>query len=98
MMRRTCEWRPSELAIVGGILILFVLHAAYLWTIHEDAFIGFRYVRHLVAGHGLVWNIGEPPVEGYTNFLWLMLLAGFTRLGADMPVTPQGLGTIAAAA
>ena len=30
----------------------------------DDAFISFRYGRHLADGHGLVWNIGEtPPVD-----------------------------------
>jgi hypothetical protein len=29
---------------------------------------------NLVAGHGLVFNPGER-VEGYTNFLWTLLMA-----------------------
>ena len=84
----------SELLLLGGIVTLFVVHAASLWTIHEDAFIGFRYVRNLVNGHGLTWNVGEPPVEGYTNFLWLILLAGAMRLGIDVAVAAQALGTL----
>ncbi|MFQ5739719.1 MAG: hypothetical protein ACE5JX_11970 [Acidobacteriota bacterium] len=40
----------------------------------DDAFISFRYARHLVEGQGLVFNPGER-VEGYTNFLWTLLVA-----------------------
>ena len=41
----------------------------------DDAFISFRYVRNLLEGNGLVWNPGER-VEGYSNFLWVLELAG----------------------
>ena len=48
----------------------------------DDAYISFRYARNLVEGHGLVFNPGER-VEGYTNFLWTVILALFVRLGLD---------------
>ena len=44
------------------------------WFLCDDAFISFRYVRNLLAGHGLVFNPGEY-VEGYSNFLWVLELA-----------------------
>jgi len=47
----------------------------------DDAFITFRYGRHLASGAGLVWNVGEPPVEGYTSPLWVLLAASSERLG-----------------
>ncbi|MGB9873091.1 MAG: hypothetical protein ACPLYD_15730, partial [Anaerolineae bacterium] len=34
-----------------------------------------RYARHLSEGRGLVWNVGEKPIEGYTNFLWVVWIA-----------------------
>ena len=95
---RPSRWRRSELIVLGGIVAAFLLHVAWFWTIQEDAFIGYRYVRHLVEGHGLRWNIGEPPVEGYTDFLWLILLSGFMRLGAEVPLSAQLLGTMFGAA
>ena len=43
----------------------------------DDAYIAFRYVSNSVAGHGLVWNPAPfQPVEGYTSFLWVVLLRG----------------------
>lgn len=39
----------------------------------DDAYISYRYARNLAEGHGLVFNPGEP-VEGYSNFLYVLLL------------------------
>ena len=59
-----------------------VVWAAVLSWIGDDAFISFRYAGNLAKGNGLVFNVGER-VEGYTNFLWTVLLAGAIRLGFD---------------
>ena len=39
----------------------------------DDAFIDFRIVRQLKAGHGPVFNAGER-VEAGTSPIWLMIL------------------------
>ncbi len=57
----------------------------------DDAYISFRYARNLVEGHGLVYNAGER-VEGYTNFLWTMLLALVIKLGGDAVIWSKALG------
>jgi arabinofuranosyltransferase len=46
----------------------------------DDAFISFRYLDNWLAGHGLVFNSGER-VEGYTNLLWIVLLAPLRMAG-----------------
>ena len=51
----------------------------------DDAYISFRYAKHFVEGHGLVYNIGQR-VEGYTNFLWTMLSAVPLAIGAPDPL------------
>ncbi|HQQ78280.1 MAG TPA: hypothetical protein PLB01_13080 [Thermoanaerobaculia bacterium] len=43
------------------------------WII-DDAGISYAYARNLAAGHGLVSQPGRPPVEGFSNFLWVVLL------------------------
>lgn len=48
----------------------------------EDAYISFRYASNLVEGQGLVFNPGER-VEGYTNFLWTLLLAAGLKTGGS---------------
>ncbi len=67
---------------LGSALVAAVVVAWRNRFIQDDAFISLRYARHLVDGHGLVWNAGER-VEGYTNFLWTMLGAVPLRLGMD---------------
>jgi hypothetical protein len=71
--------------------MLFLLHASSYLVLVDDAFISFRYAENWVRGLGLVFNEGER-VEGYTNFLWVMLLALFHRLGVPTPLASQILG------
>lgn len=48
----------------------------------DDAYISFRYALNLVEGHGLRFNLGDhTPVEGYSEFLWVLLMAGGMKLG-----------------
>lgn len=69
---RVARVLPALLTVVAvGIGLKVALDKASLF---DDAHITFRYARNLVEGHGLVWNIGER-VEGYTNFLWTVLIA-----------------------
>ena len=74
---------PSTL-LLAALLLVLLTHVAALWTVHEDAFISFRYARHFAEGHGLRWNVDEAPVEGYTNFLWVVMMAAARRAGLDM--------------
>lgn len=57
----------------------------------DDAYISFRYARNFAEGLGLVYNAGER-IEGYTNFLWTVLLGLAIRLGLDPVVTAKVLG------
>lgn len=66
---------------LAGTFVLLLAHAAVYWFLTDDAFISFRYARNLAQGHGLVFNPGQEPVEGYTNFLWVLLLALFDLAG-----------------
>ncbi|MFI5201496.1 MAG: hypothetical protein ACHQNE_03835 [Candidatus Kapaibacterium sp.] len=72
-------WLP-----IASILILAIglYRAIELRWICDDAFITMRYVKNFVEGKGLVYNVGER-VEGYTHFLWLMLLAASKAIGFD---------------
>lgn len=45
------------------------------FSLFDDAMISMRYARNLAHGVGLIWNPGEAPVEGYTNFLWTVWMA-----------------------
>ena len=74
--------RPSRIAL-GLAHLPWLIVLAWLtsvsWFLTDDAFISFRYVRNLLNGHGLVFNVGER-VEGYSNFLWVLELAAVWRI------------------
>jgi len=50
----------------------------------EDAAILMRYSQNLANGHGIVWNIGEAPVDGGTDFLYMVSIAALNKLGLSL--------------
>jgi hypothetical protein len=63
----------------------------------DDAYITFRYARHLAEGYGLgAWNRTGEHVEGYSSLLWTLLLGAAARLGVDVRVASKVFGTAAA--
>ena len=73
--------RPVLAVVLLGTLGLLLAHAWFYRFLTDDAFISFRYARNLSHGAGLVFNPGQERVEGYTNFLWVLLLAALDRMG-----------------
>ena len=69
------------LTISAAFYLAFIFGTSFLieeeryFTLVDDAMISMRYAQHLAQGHGLVWNIGEAPVEGFTNLGWVIYLA-----------------------
>ena len=95
MIHDTIAARRSLRALAWGALLLCGVLLALRFRHHtcDDAFISFRYARNLAAGHGLVFNPGER-VEGYTNFLWVLLSALPIALGHG----PVGFSRVAGVA
>ncbi len=91
-------WRAQVLGALAptALAALALLHAAVRRFVQDDAFISFRYAENWLAGHGLVFNLGEP-VEGYTNFLWVLLIAAGLRLGCEVVAWSQALGLVCGA-
>ena len=81
-----------------AVVVLFLVHAVHLIVVADDAFITFRFARHLASGQGIVWNVGEGPVEGYTSFVWLLLSALFIKAGLNVILFTQLLGVLASVA
>ena len=86
---------PQSLLGVGvvGVVLVFLYDAWERPPHIDDAYISYRYARNLVAGHGLVFNPGEY-VEGYTNFLWTLLVALGLAAGASAEATAHGLSLV----
>jgi arabinofuranosyltransferase len=72
---------PSLLvAVTIGVALLVHLRQWAFWC--DDAFISFRYARNLGQHGELVYNLAPyERVEGYTNFLWVLVLGLFDALG-----------------
>lgn len=96
--------RPERGPLATLAALLFVA-ALGLWGwqawrerfLCDDAFISFRYADHLARGLGLVWNEGEP-IEGYSNFLWVLLMAAGMKCGLAPEGLSQVLGALSGAA
>ncbi len=79
------------------VLLLLV---PYVWLVHrfwflcDDAYITFRYSKNLARGHGVRFNLEGPPVEGYSNFLWMLLTAA---LEADLQPVERLMPLLSAA-
>lgn len=76
------------------IVVVFVLHAFHLAVIADDSFIGFRFAKNIAEGNGLVWNVGESPVEGYTNFLWIIICSVAILTGINLIAFVQITGIV----
>ena len=82
---------PRSIAAIQSVSLVCSL-ALGAWAFHanrryyhDDAFITLRYARNLLAGEGPVWNPGER-VQGYTNFLHLVLVSALGLVGVDLEI------------
>jgi arabinofuranosyltransferase len=85
------RWGPLLAALAVTLLLLERQGLAFV----DDAFISFRHVRNFVAGDGLVFNPGAR-VEGYSNFLYVLMLSGMVRAGLPMLGSALTVGWIGA--
>lgn len=76
-------------------LALFVFNVVQLYSITDDAYISYRYLDNWLAGYGLAFNPGDR-VEGYTNLLWILLIAPWRVMGLSPEIVSLVLSLIAA--
>lgn len=85
-------------ALVAAVAFVFCAgllawHAAYFVPFFsDDSFISLRYAARLLDGFGLTWTDGER-VEGYSNLLWVLLVALAGLPGQDLVLTARVVGT-----
>ena len=86
-------WGPAvaaTAAVIVGVAVYSVHAREYRGWLVDDAGISVAYAVHAAAGQGLVSQPGLPPVEGYSNPLWVFLLALLARAWAlTLPGTPK---------
>lgn len=86
---------PRTALLATGLLATAALwgHAAALDYVADDAYISFRYARHLAAGHGAVFQPGAR-VMGYSNPLWTAVLALGEAMGLGGELLAPLLGAL----
>jgi arabinofuranosyltransferase len=82
--------------VFGFLASLLFLYGCVVWhgMLIDDAFITFRFAENIANGHGVVWNIGEERVEGYSSPLMIFVLLPCFWLGADPLVYSQILAVL----
>jgi arabinofuranosyltransferase len=79
------------IALAAATALFVAGHLSLPLSPMEDASMLLRYSQNLARGHGIVWNVGEHPVEGATDFLYMVLIGVVSR------VTQVGVKAVAAA-
>lgn len=74
------------LGVAMLVTLGYALYASHrmFGRLYDDTHITLRYARNLADGYGLRFNPGEQPVEGYTNFLLTVFLAGCAKIGLPL--------------
>jgi arabinofuranosyltransferase len=91
---RRLSW-PSLAALVIAVLIVIRTAWGYVPFVADDALISFRYSQRLLAGQGLTFTSGDA-VEGYSNLLWVLLIAGGGLFSSDLILVGRVLGLVCA--
>lgn len=87
--------RSSALGLIASLALLHYLCFTIAQPFYiEDAGISFAYARNLASGEGLVSYPGGERVEGYSNALWVFLLALLQLLGLNPWVGSKLLGAL----
>ncbi len=73
----------AALAVYALLVVVFLPYGI------DDSFISLTYARNLAAGKGLVFQETDGPVEGYSNFLWVVLVAPLSLLDLDLYVAAK---------
>ena len=93
-MKRPTPRLLTSVALCAPFTILLILHARhYLPFLSDDALISLRYAKRLIHGQGLSWTDG-PPVEGYSNLLWILVVALPAAFGANLINSARVLGVL----
>jgi len=92
MIPNKTAWLSLAILIPFSLILILVI-SYYLPFISDDSLISLRYVNRLLNGHGLTWTKGIP-VEGYSNLLWILLIAVLGMLDVELINATRILGFI----
>jgi arabinofuranosyltransferase len=88
-LQTAADGKAAAAIVIVAVMLLAIANS----FVTDDAFISFRYARNLVESHELAWNPGTGErIEGYTNFLWTLLMAAAIAAGVDPVPASKILG------
>ena len=90
-MRLRFRWYDCIFIILFTYLFILQIQAIWPFTI-DDMYITLRYARNWINGDGLVWNNNAPPVEGYSNFSFVVFGALSLGISVDPVIALKCLG------
>ncbi len=90
-INRRVDWWASTL-LVGAVAVYAAGFVDFNVPPFEDAAMLMRYADHLAHGYGIVWNIGQHPVDGATDFLFMGAVAALIRTGVAIGRSVRVLG------
>jgi len=90
------DWTPVRRRLtLAALAALWACLCGLCWPYTmDDAYISLRYASHLARGLGFSWNPGGPPVEGFSNFLWVLWMAAASFVSGDPMAATKLLGAI----
>ncbi|MDQ3367244.1 MAG: hypothetical protein M3680_17610 [Myxococcota bacterium] len=91
LRERAVDPRWVRFGLLGLAGVVLTVHALTYNFVTDDAYISFVFSRNLAEHGELVFNLGEP-VEGYTNFLWTVVLGLGMLIGIPPEVSSRALG------
>ena len=79
--------------LIAATVVLLTIARGYLPFVADDALISFGYSERLLDGKGLTFTDGER-VEGYSNLLWVLIVAAGGLFTSDLILVGRVAGTI----
>lgn len=87
------KWIFVALLMLFFYLLVLQTRAIWSFTI-DDMYISLRYAKHWAEGLGLLWNRAEEPVEGYSNFSFVVFAALAIHWGFNPVFVLKSLGIV----
>ncbi len=88
--------RHADVLALIALAVIVLLYAATAIDFnvppYEDAAMLMRYAEHVAHGYGIVWNVGQHPVDGATDFLFMVASAVLIRIGLPVGRSIRMLG------
>ena len=77
------RWQYHDTILLSALMLFaaawIALKVHWTWTPMEDAAMLLRYSQNFATGHGIRWSLNQKPVDGATDFLFMILTGVFAR-------------------